>query len=227
MKRGKLYGVSVGPGDPELMTIKAYKTLQSCAVLAHPQTGGENRLALDIVSGLLDIRDKQIIPLDFLMSGDRELLEASHHEQAKKLLPALDGGLDVAMLNIGDASLYGTFSYINEIIRSWGYESETIPGVTSFCAVAAALNASLTQMKKPLHIIPASHGDLDEYLSLPGSKVLMKSGGRLSEVKRRIRERGLSASLVANCGRKEERVFENINDASDQEGYFATILIRD
>ncbi len=227
MKKGKLYGVSVGPGDPELITLKAYKTMLACPVIASPRTGGEKEMALDIVSGVIDLQEKQVIHLDFLMSADPKLLAQSHKEQAEKLRDILDSGLDVAMLNLGDASLYGTFSYINEIVRSWDYETETIPGVTSFCAVAAALNTSLTEMKQPLHIIPASHADLDDMLSLPGSKVLMKSGAKLGEVKRRIRERGLTASLVANCGRKDERVFTDIGDASDREGYFVTILVKD
>lgn len=227
MNKGTLYGVSVGPGDPELLTLKAYKTLVSCAVIAAPRTKSENGLALNIVSQIIDLKEKQIIPLDFLMSSDQPLLTQVHREQAQKLCDPLDNGLDVAMLNLGDATLYGTFTYINDIMKEWGYETQIIPGVTSFCAVAAALNTSLVEMKKPLHIIPASHVDLEEALSLDGSKVLMKSGSRLSEMKRCIQEYGLSASLVANCGQKDERIFAEIHDASDEEGYFVTILVKD
>lgn len=227
MNKGTLYGVSVGPGDPELMTLKAQKVLLACPVVAAPQTRGKNSMALDIVSGVVDVTDKQIIFLDFLMSTDENLLAQAHLKQANKIRTELDRGLDVAMLNLGDASLYGTFSYIRDIVRAWGYETETIPGVTSFCAVAAALNTNLVEMKQALHIIPAYHANLEEALSLKGSKVLMKSGGMLGEVKRQIQGRGRSASLVANCGQKDERIFEDIKDASDEEGYFVTILVKD
>jgi precorrin-2/cobalt-factor-2 C20-methyltransferase len=227
LNKGTLYGVSVGPGDPELITLKAHKILMSCPVIAAPQTKGEKRVALDIVSHVIDLQEKQIVYLEFEMLKDQSLLKQSHIEQTQKLRLLLDNGLDVAMLNLGDASLYSTFSYINDIVREWGYETKTIPGVTSFCAVAATLNTSLVEMKKPLHIIPAYHTDLDTALSLQGNKVLMKSGSMLGEVKRCIQKHGLSASLVANCGREDERVFEDINDSSDREGYFVTILVKD
>ena len=227
VNKGTLYGVSVGPGDPEHITLKAYHTLLSCPVIAAPQTRGEKAMALDIASHVIDLQEKKIIFLDFLMSSDRELLTQSHREQAEKLRHSLDSGLDVAMLNLGDASLYGTFSYIKEIVTDWGYKTETIPGVTSFSAVAAALNTNLVEMKKPLHIFPAYHSDLEKALSLDGSKVLMKSGSMLGEVKRCIQKHGLSASLVANCGWKDERIFPDINEASDEEGYFVTILVKD
>ena len=131
------------------------------------------------------------------------------------------------MLNIGDASLYGTYCYIRDIVDENGYDTQTIAGVTSFSAIAAVLNKSLTSMNKPLMIVPGSYNDMDSVLKFPGSKVLMKSGKALVNVKQAIDEAGLTekASLVANCGLPTERVYKNIKDSEDNEGYFATILI--
>jgi precorrin-2/cobalt-factor-2 C20-methyltransferase len=106
-----------------------------------------------------------------------------------------------------------------------GYEAETIPGVTSFCACAALLNRSLTDMHAPLHILPASFLNLQEALALPGGKVLMKSSSALPEVLRRIRELGLSgrASVVSDCGLPTQRIYRNIDEAAAYESYFTTI----
>ncbi|MEG1524582.1 MAG: precorrin-2 C(20)-methyltransferase [Clostridia bacterium] len=226
--KGTFYGVSVGPGDPELITLKAVRRLQKCSVVAVPRTRGENNLALDIVSNVVDLSEMEIVYLDFLMISDQEALDRSHTEQANKVCVYLAAGRDVAMLNLGDASLFGTYRYLADLVRSHGYETITIPGVTSFCAVAAALDTSLTSMKQPLHIFPASFADLDGALALDGTKVLMKSASALPRVKQAIEAAGLSdrTSLVANCGLPDQRVYPCIADSGDNEGYFATILIK-
>jgi precorrin-2/cobalt-factor-2 C20-methyltransferase len=102
----------------------------------------------------------------------------------------------------------------------------TIPGVTSFCACAAALNRSLTDMNSPLHILPASVPELGDMLSLRGGKVIMKSGSALGEIKQLLRERGLSerAALVSDCGLPTQQICPDIADAPEG-SYFTTILI--
>lgn len=227
MKQGKLYGVSVGPGDPSLMTLKAVARIQQCEVLAVPRTAGGKSLALTIAQGAVDTSGKQIEYIDFLMTRDPELLVQSHTEGAKRIAAYLDMGQDVAMLSLGDASLYSSYSYLCSILLRWGYEAETIPGVTSFCACAALLNHSLTDMHAPLYILPASASDLTAALLKPGGKVLMKTGRELPEIKRLINELGLaeSAAVVVDCGLPTQQVFTDINQATAN-SYFTTILIR-
>ncbi|NMB40462.1 MAG: precorrin-2 C(20)-methyltransferase [Firmicutes bacterium] len=229
MPKGKFFGVSVGPGDPELLTLKAKRILEKCPVIAMPQTRGQNTLALDIVKRTLDISRKIVLPLKFLMSTDQAALAANHRRQAQHVTKQLDRGRDVAMVNIGDVSIYSTFAYINEIVKDLGYETEAIAGVPSFCAVAAALGISLTTMQEPLHIIPVGYGDFAGYLELKGTKVLMKAGSKLPEVKEILHKKGLNdkAMLVANCGLPAQRVYQNIEDAGAAEGYFATILLKE
>lgn len=226
MKQGKLYGVSVGPGDPSLMTLKAVSCIRKCGVLAAPRTADGESLALKIASGAVDISEKQIEYLDFLMTPDPDKLKKSHNALADSIAAHLDAGRDVAVLNLGDASLYSSYSYLCSILLERGYDAETIPGVTSFCACAALLNRSLTDMREPLHIIPASVQDLPSALALPGGKVLMKSGRALPEVINLILSQGLGerSALVSDCGLPGQRVFVNIGEATD-ESYFSTILI--
>mgnify|MGYP000949113342 FL=1 len=113
MEKGKFYGVSVGPGDPELLTLKAKKILEKCSIIAAPVTGSGNMLALTIVEGAVDLSQKSIILLNFLMTADEAKLAASHQKEAKKVMDQLEKGMDVAMLNLGDVSIYSTFAYIN------------------------------------------------------------------------------------------------------------------
>jgi len=228
MKTGILYGVSVGPGDPELMTLKAVRTLERCACVAVPRTAGEKTLALDIASGATDLRGKEILPLEFPMTRDREALRRSHRAAAGLIESRLAAGTDVAMLNLGDVSVYSTFAYVMELILADGYEVEMIPGVPSFCAVAAVLKTGLTEMNLPLHIIPASGMPVAEALALPGTKVLMKTGKSMPAVRAALREAGLEnkAQLVQNCGLPNEKVCRAPDEAGDDISYFTTIIVR-
>ena len=111
---GVLYGVSVGPGDPELITLKAVRLIKECPVLAVPRTKGENTLALSIVKQAADIRGKEIVYTDFSMTRDKEVLNKNYDRIAGLLAEYLEKGQNVAMLNIGDISIYSTFSYVGE-----------------------------------------------------------------------------------------------------------------
>ena len=229
MKKGSFYGVGVGPGDPELLTLKAIRAMEHCPVIAAPETRGEKTLALDIARGAVDLSGKTILTLEFLMTRDKQKLEESHRAQARAVMEYLDQGQDVAMLNLGDVSIYSTFSYLLEIIKEAGYETEVIPGVPSFCGVAALLQQSLTVMRQPPHIIPGGHGNLEEHLSLPGTKVLMKSGKSLPQVRETLDKLGLShkASLVQNCGLPDEKVCRDLAEGIPEAGYFTTIVIKE
>ena len=226
--KGILYGVSTGPGDPELMTIKAVRCLERCEVIAAPRTRGRNSMALDIVKRIIDIDNKVIIYLDFTMSKDKSILFESHKKEAALIEEYLQKGIDVAMLNIGDAALYGPFGYIRDIVEMDGYKTNTIAGVTSFSAVAAELGQSLTEAQKPLTIIPGAYGQVENLLGQDGTKVIMKSGRALSEVKKILADKNMieEASMVANCGLDNQRVYQNISQSADDEGYFVTILVR-
>ena len=151
---GTFYAVGVGPGAPELLTLQAANILKRCPVIAAPQTRSGQMLALDIAQGALDLREKENLPLSFTMSREPALREESYREAARQIEAFLQKGLDVAMVNLGDVSVFATAYYILERIREDGFETLMAPGVTSFSAVAARLGWSLTEMETPLHIIP-------------------------------------------------------------------------
>ena len=178
-KQGVFYAVSVGPGDPELMTRQACRVLEACGVIAAPRMKSGRMLALDIAGGAVDMQGKTILPLDFTMAHDAAVREESYRTASGAIEAELTAGRDVAMVNLGDVSVYATAYYILERVRSDGFETVMCPGVTSFCAVAARLGRSLTRMEEPLHILPGSM-DMDSALTLEGTKVLMKSGRMLA-----------------------------------------------
>lgn len=230
VKKGTLYGVSVGPGDPELMTLKAVRCIEQCPVLAAPQTAAGRMLALDIAKGAVDVSGKIILPLHFAMSRDPEVLKASHAAAADAVRAHLDAGRDVALLNLGDVSIYATYGYLEEILTAQGYAAVRIAGVPSFCAAAARLGQSLTGgMEQPLTIAPGRH--VEQVLAAPGAKVLMKTGRRLPKTLDALRERGLLAksAMVCNCGLPDEAVFPALTDydPAQDAGYFATILVKE
>ena len=228
--KGTFYGVSVGPGDPELLTLQAVRLIRKCPVLAAPQTSSGQMLALDIARSALGeaLDGKTIVPLYFAMSRVPAALAASHEKAAAAVRQYLDAGQDVAMLNLGDVSVYATFGYLQEILETEGYKTVRIPGVPSFCAAAARLGQPLTGgMEAPLTIAPGRHAA--EVLAAPGAKVLMKSGRQLPETLAALAEAGLlgRSAMVCNCGLPDEEVWPDLSacDASRPAGYFATILV--
>ena len=132
------------------------------------------------------------------------------------------------MPNIGDASIYATYTYLKAIVEEAGYPCPVIPGVPSFCAVAATLGQNLTpRMDTPLHIIPAGFEDLEGALAMEGTKVIMKAGKPLSRIKELLRSTGQyeKASLVENCGLESERIARTLDEASDKGAYFTTMIV--
>ena len=231
LKKGSFYGVGVGPGDPELLTLKAIRLLERCPVIAAPRTKSGEMLALDIAAAAVDLGEKTIVPLYFSMEKDKKVQHAAHLAAVDLVEPYLAKGLDVAMLNLGDVSIYATYSYLMEIFKDRGYETVMIPGVPSFCAVAARLGISLTEPDSPLHIAPGGAG-LAETLDLRGTKVLMKSGRQMPAVLEALASKGVlgKSALVRNCGLPGEAVCPDLSKAvpgEDSMGYFATVLVKE
>ena len=229
MKKGTLYGVSVGPGDPELMTLKTVKTIKNCPVIATPATRKGETVALNIVKGAVELDGKEIMEISFPMCSDRNKLKENYRRAADMITAKLDAGMDVAMINLGDITVYSTFSYIEEIVSSEGYNTELIPGVTSFCAVAAKLKTSLTQWDEMLHVVPSSVSDLKSAIEMKGTKVIMKPGKELGNVITVLKDSGKleKAKMVQNCGMKNERIVPNISQDESSTDYFTTLIVKD
>lgn len=227
LEKGTFYAVGVGPGDPMWMTREACAVLEACPVIAAPRTASGEMLALSIACGAAALDGKTILPLEFAMSREASVRVDGYERAADSIARELNAGRDVAMVNLGDVSIYATAYYVLDVLRRRAYDTRMIPGVASFCAVAAALGRSLTEMELPLHIYPAGASDLDAALALPGTKVLMKSGKAIGETAAALSRHGLaeSSAMVADCGLPTQQVFETMTGLPEKISYFATVIV--
>ena len=144
--RGKLIGVGVGPGDPELMTVKAIRVIKENDIIALPGSVAKETTAYKIAVQMVpELEGKELVALDFPMKMDREELDRYHQAGAKKLESILDTGKNVVFLTLGDVTVYSTFSYVQHYVEADGYEIELINGITSFCAAASVIGQPLVE----------------------------------------------------------------------------------
>lgn len=225
---GKLYGVSVGAGDPQLMTLKAVSIIEKCGVIAVPRTNAESSLALSIAEQAVDLSGKRKLYFDFPMTTDRDELEKNYSAIADKLCGELENN-DAAFLTLGDISVYSTFSHIGSLVEKRGFEVEICAGVTSFSAAAALLREPLCLGDEELHIIPYSCGDIEKALELSGTKVIMKAGRRAEKLIDLIKAKGLSehTMIVADCGLADEKVYHSVDSVKSELGYFTLFIVTD
>ena len=224
---GKLYGVGVGPGDPKLMTYLAVETIKNCPVIAVPADGKEHAISYKIASGIVKGMDeKECLSLSSPMTKDKKILEENYRKVSEEIIKKLDEGKDVAYLTLGDPTIYSTYIYIQRIIKARGYNAEIINGIPSFCAVAAKLGDSLADRSEQLHIIPSSY-DIEDALTLPGNKILMKAASKLSDVKKILKEQSLEAQMIENCGMEEEKIYHSLEEMPEKAAYYTTVLVKE
>lgn len=244
---GKFTGAGVGPGDPELITCKALRVIRESSVIAIPvsdpeleepvrDTCPEKGIYSRYLQGCVayqtarkacpETEDKEVLFLPMPMIKEKERLKAVHDMDVRQVAELLDQNRDVVFLTLGDPSVYSTCMYVHKRLKRMGYETALVPGVTSFCAAAARLDCSLAENREELHILPASY-DIEEGLKLPGTKVLMKAGRKMGQVKVLLRERDLEAKMVENCGMEGERVFRSREEIPDQAGYYSLLVVKE
>ena len=228
---GILYGVSVGPGDPELLTLQAVRVIKTCDVIVIPCSSDNNdRVAYEIARRAVpEIVDCEVIELYMPMTRDLEELGRTRAAAVELLTGLLSAGKTVAFLTLGDSSIYSTYSYLHNTVKEHGFTAKMLPGVPSFCAAAACLGEGLTQPHLPLHILPASYRSLEDGLDCPGTKVLMKAGKSLPAAIEELRRRGLlpHTKMVQRCGMEGERVFQSLDDTDFSSDYFSIVIVKD
>lgn len=226
MKNGKLYGVGVGPGDKELVTLKALRVLKEADIIAAPLMKNGERTAYSIIADY--VKDKEIMDIVMPMNKNFDELNKNYEKIADELGERLREGKNIAFVTLGDPTIYSTYMQINKIILKKGFETELISGVTSFCAAAARLNIPLCERDEPLIVLPASYKDVRGGLKLRGNKALMKASRAILEVRDMLKEENLidKSYMVERCGMENERVYRNLDELNDKSGYFSVIIVK-
>ncbi|MDR2795807.1 MAG: precorrin-2 C(20)-methyltransferase [Spirochaetaceae bacterium] len=228
---GILYGVGVGPGDPELITVKALKTISACRYVSFIDSGKNRKaVAYEIARAAMpEIEKKEKIHIKIPMTADKTLMRAHHSDAFNAIGESLKAGDSVAFLTLGDVSVYSTFGYLRKLANEAGFQTRMISGVPSFCAAAAAMNTDLVLGEQNLHIFCASEANLDAFLALKGTRVLMKGPGKLPHIIKTLKEKCLDAGLVSNCGMENEVIVKPVKEMNGDESlsYYSLIIMRD
>jgi precorrin-2/cobalt-factor-2 C20-methyltransferase len=201
MSLGTFYGIGIGPGDPELVTVKAAALLQGARHVFVPKArAAADSLALDIARRYVRA-DARVSELVFPMTEDRAELARTWAEAADAIAAVLEAGENACFLTLGDPLVYSTYIYLLRALRARVPEARavTVPGVTAFCAGAALANFPLGEGKQLLTVVPTADDltPVREAMARGGTVVLMKVGRRLPEI----------LALLETAGRMEEAVF--------------------
>ncbi len=234
MTLGKLYGVGVGPGASDLLTLRAVRVLDGVPVLALPRSSDFGAsMAWRIAKPALRARaDQERMPLTFPMSKDPERIRPYIDLALDRIGERLTTGADVAFLTEGDPSLFSTFIYVRrEALRRWpDLDVEIVPGVTSITAVPAVTGVPLADGQERIAILPATYGidDLTDVLTRFDTVVLMKLGGEMPKVIRALERTGLTgrAVFVSKATMAEQRIVRDLSSVAAERGdCFAMVIV--
>lgn len=231
VRQARLVGVGVGPGDPDLLTVKAVRSVQAADLIFAPtRRAGGRSMALDVVAEYVDSKRQrvEIVPFPDTRTGE------SWDGAAQRILAALGEDRRGVFLTEGDPMLFGSFGRLMAALRSRrpALLIEIVPGVTSVTAAAAAAGLELTDYNGRLAIVPAtaSLAEVDDALQHFDCIVILKVGAVLGEVLRLLDRHNLldQAVYVQRCGWSDQRIERDARKllAEPPRDYFALLIVR-
>jgi len=235
MKTGTLYGIGVGPGDPELVTVKAARILSSCGHVFVPKARIKaESVALTIARRYIS-KNARIHELTFPMTKDSSELTRRWKDNGREVASILSSGEDAAFLTLGDLFLYSTYIYLLKELKKLMPQAEivSVPGVTAFSLASALTAFPVGEGSEPIMVIPAAVTDINvirEALKKPGTVILMKIDKRLPEIINIMEETGVieRAVMVSRAGMEDQRIETDLRvlqNCEPQTGYLSIILI--
>lgn len=224
---GILYGIGVGPGDPELLTLKAVRLMKSCDIIFAPEKDAKKSIAYQIaVQAVPELEEKICCGAPVPMLHDRTLAKQVYDKTAEEIGAYLKEGKTVGFLNLGDVTLYSTYIHIHRRVLARGHQAVLVNGIPSFCAAAAAFNIGLTEGHEQLHIL-AKPGQVEEGIALPGTKVIMKGGKQVGRLKSCLEQSGKQVLLAENCTMPGQRLGKGAESITGEESYYALLIVKD
>ncbi|WP_251441040.1 precorrin-2 C(20)-methyltransferase [Veillonella intestinalis] len=230
--KGKLYGIGVGPGDPELMTVKAARIVGEADIIITPKTEKKDgSVALNIAKPYIQAHT-EIVPVVFPMVLDDDAQAAGWEEARKVILGYLEAGKNVVFLTLGDPMFYSTYMYVYRLIENTGFEIETIPGVTAFCAIGSHLGYPIVEKEEVLAIVPATapKEKIDKVLAVADDAVIMKVYRNFHEVQETLKKHNMAddAVMISRVGLDGEEVYRGLDTlpADLKLNYLSTVLAK-
>ena len=229
----KLHGIGLGPGEPELVTLKGRRLLDEASVIFTPTGAIASRSrAADILTGL-GVDPARLEPMVFPMSTEDSVREEAWRSNADHIATSLPEGAAAAFVTLGDASVYSTWTYLVRALqmRAPDIHTQTVPGVTTMSAAAATLGIPLVIGDERIALVPTPDqiDDLVPLIESVDTLVLYKVGKRLEKVVAFLEEHGLAdcSYFAANVGVAEELVQPGFPEPGDRKGpYMSSIIIR-
>ena len=223
---GILYGVGVGPGAPDLMTLRAAQLIKTATVIAYPTLAGTASFARSIAAGLIPATAQEIV-MDVPMTPDRAPAQAAYDLGAAQIAAALEAGENVICLCEGDPFFYGSFMYLFARL-SPRYQVEIVPGVTSVTACTAVAGLPLVARNERLTVLPGPLPEVELRARIEGAEavVIMKVGRHLSKIRAVIADLGLTGrAIYVERATLPEQVVLPLSDAPETAPYFSMILL--
>ena len=229
---GIFYGIGVGPGDPELLTVKAIKAIEKVDVLIAPKTEKKDgSVALTVAKPYLK-KDVEIVYQVFpMVKGFAENSTDAWESNKQEILELLRAGKNVAFLTIGDPMFYSTYIYVFRLLENEGVEIQTIPGIPAFAAIGSQLGYPIVEGDDVLSIIPAtaSPEKVEKAMQAADNVVLMKVYKNFEEVADMLdkNEMAEQAVLVSRAGLDDEKIiYDVLAHKKEKLNYLSTILTR-
>jgi len=229
----KLYGIGVGPGDPEYLTLKAKRLINSVDVLLCPiKKEGSDSFAFEIVKPNLENDQVKIENLVFPMHYDTEDLENHWHRNGKLISNYLSEGKTCGFITLGDPTVYSTFIYTLPYINKEVMDLEIVPGITSFCAVASEIKEPLMVWEESLKIIPVRKNDSEHLIKAIEDNeniVLMKPSNDTQTIIAALKSHNLEDKfmLISRVGTESSNLIRNIDELEGMKlPYLSTMIIK-
>ncbi len=230
-QNGKLFGIGVGPGDPDLLTVKAVKVLEQVSVVfTAASSKNDYSLALEIARPYIP-QDARVVSLAFPMTQDIQAKKKAWAANADIVADILHQGHDAAFLTLGDSLTFSTFGYLLRQIKERYPQIpvETIPGITSYQASAAALNMPLVEGEESLLVLSGAQGGdrLRAQDHKPDNVVFMKAYRNVPSICKALDEAGMlnQAAGVVSCSQPEEELVRDVTSLLDRKPNYWTLII--
>ncbi len=230
-KQGVLYGIGVGPGDPELLTLKAVNILNRVDII-FTASSTKNSFSLAVNIARPHIPDSATVKiLPFPMTSDRDVAEKAWGENAAAIVSEIEKGRDVAFLTLGDPLTYSTYGYVLQHIQASHphIEVKTVPGITSYQAAASRINTPLVEGEESLLITSGAYGgsNIRKMNGALENVVLLKAYKNVEDITHALGDAGLleNSTGISKCGRENEEIIGDVRSLAEKDPDYWTLII--